>query len=67
MTYIIAEPCLDVKDTACVEVCPVDCIHPMKKEAEAFVAGIELADVFGGERCKRVNGVVGECRKCFGL
>ena len=22
MTYIIAEPCVDVKDTACVEVCP---------------------------------------------
>jgi len=30
MTYIIAEPCIDVKDTACVDVCPVDCIHPTK-------------------------------------
>ncbi len=28
MTYIIAEPCVDTCDTACVEVCPVDCIHP---------------------------------------
>ena len=27
MTYIIAEPCVDVKDKACVEVCPVDCIY----------------------------------------
>ena len=27
MTYVIAEPCVDVKDTACVDVCPVDCIH----------------------------------------
>ena len=27
MTYIIAEPCVDVKDTACVDVCPVDCIY----------------------------------------
>ena len=36
MTYIIAEPCIDVKDTACVDVCPVDCIHPMKDETEAF-------------------------------
>ena len=27
MTYVIAEPCVDVLDTACVEVCPVDCIH----------------------------------------
>jgi ferredoxin len=27
MTYIITEPCIDVKDQSCVEVCPVDCIH----------------------------------------
>ena len=27
MTYVIAEPCIDVKDQACVDVCPVDCIH----------------------------------------
>ena len=34
MTYIIAEPCVDVMDRACVDVCPVDCIHPTKDEAE---------------------------------
>ena len=28
MAYIIAEPCIGTCDTACVEVCPVDCIHP---------------------------------------
>ncbi|MCA1610368.1 MAG: ferredoxin, partial [Acidobacteria bacterium] len=28
--YIIAEPCIGTKDTACVDVCPVDCIHPRK-------------------------------------
>ena len=27
MTYVIAEPCIDVKDRSCVDVCPVDCIH----------------------------------------
>jgi NAD-dependent dihydropyrimidine dehydrogenase PreA subunit len=27
MTYIIAEPCIDIKDLSCVDVCPVDCIH----------------------------------------
>ncbi|MEX1176943.1 MAG: ferredoxin [Nitriliruptor sp.] len=27
MTYVIAEPCMDVKDTACVQECPVDCIY----------------------------------------
>jgi NAD-dependent dihydropyrimidine dehydrogenase PreA subunit len=27
MTYVITEPCIDVMDKSCVEVCPVDCIH----------------------------------------
>lgn len=27
MTYVITTPCIDVQDQACVEVCPVDCIH----------------------------------------
>lgn len=27
MTYIITEPCVDVKDASCVDVCPVDCIY----------------------------------------
>jgi NAD-dependent dihydropyrimidine dehydrogenase PreA subunit len=34
MAYIICEPCVGTKDTACVDVCPVDCIHPRKDEAE---------------------------------
>lgn len=32
MTMVITEPCIGVKDTACVDVCPVDCIHPRKDE-----------------------------------
>lgn len=27
MTYIISLPCIDLKDRACVEECPVDCIY----------------------------------------
>ena len=27
VTYIIAEPCVDVLDRACIEECPVDCIY----------------------------------------
>ena len=27
MAYIIAQPCVDVQDRACVDVCPVDCIY----------------------------------------
>ena len=33
MAYIITEPCIGTKDTACVDACPVDCIHPKKDEA----------------------------------
>jgi NAD-dependent dihydropyrimidine dehydrogenase PreA subunit len=41
MAYVIAEPCIGVKDSACVDVCPVDCIHPRKDEA-AFEAEKQL-------------------------
>ena len=34
MAYVIAEPCIGVKDVACVDACPVDCIHPKKDEAK---------------------------------
>lgn len=27
MTYVIAHPCVDVKDKACIDECPVDCIY----------------------------------------
>lgn len=27
MTYVITEPCIDIKDGDCTEVCPVDCIY----------------------------------------
>ena len=41
MAYSICEPCIGVKDTACVTVCPVDCIHPVPS-APAFVAAEQL-------------------------
>lgn len=28
MTYVITDRCADTKDMSCVEVCPVNCIHP---------------------------------------
>jgi len=27
VTYVIAQPCVDVKDRGCVDECPVDCIY----------------------------------------
>jgi ferredoxin len=32
--FVITDPCIGTKDTACVDVCPVDCIHPRKNDAE---------------------------------
>ena len=34
MAYVIAEPCIGTKDTARVDACPVDCIHPKKDEPD---------------------------------
>jgi ferredoxin len=30
MPHVITGRCVDTKDQSCVEVCPVDCIHPAK-------------------------------------
>jgi len=32
VAMVICQPCIGVKDTACTEVCPVECIHPTKDE-----------------------------------
>jgi ferredoxin len=34
MAYVITDPCIGTKDASCVDVCPVDCIHPKKDEPE---------------------------------
>jgi NAD-dependent dihydropyrimidine dehydrogenase PreA subunit len=44
MTYIITEPCKGVKDAACVEVCPVDCIHSKDDEDMYFIDPEECID-----------------------
>jgi len=31
---VITEPCIGTKDNSCVEVCPVDCIHPTPDEGD---------------------------------
>jgi len=41
MAYVIAEPCIGTKDTACVDACPVDCIHP-KKDEDGFAENDQL-------------------------
>jgi len=58
MAHIIAEPCIGVKDTACVAVCPVDCIHPTKDEAD-FAAVDQL--LIDNETCIDCGLCVDEC------
>jgi ferredoxin len=42
MPYVIAEPCVGVKDKSCVAVCPVDCIH--EGEDQLFIDPSECID-----------------------
>jgi NAD-dependent dihydropyrimidine dehydrogenase PreA subunit len=42
MAYIIAEPCIGVKDRACVDACPVDCIY--EGEDQLFIHPDECID-----------------------
>ena len=44
MTYIIAEPCVGVKDKACVEICPVDCIYDKESWKTLFIHPEECID-----------------------
>jgi NAD-dependent dihydropyrimidine dehydrogenase PreA subunit len=37
VTFVIAEPCVGVKDAACVDVCPVDCIHSTPREPQYYI------------------------------
>jgi len=32
VTYTITDACIGTKDRSCVDVCPVDCIHPTASE-----------------------------------
>ena len=37
MAYVMAEPCIDHMDRACVEVCPVDCITADPANRKLFI------------------------------
>ena len=42
MTYVIAQPCVDVKDKACIDECPVDCIY--EGERSLYIHPSECVD-----------------------
>ena len=58
MAFVIAEPCIGTKDSACVNVCPVDCIHPRKDEND-FEGSIQL--YIDPDTCIDCGACVPEC------
>jgi NAD-dependent dihydropyrimidine dehydrogenase PreA subunit len=45
MAFVIAEPCIDVIDQACVSVCPVACIHgDVGKDRKLYIDPGECID-----------------------
>ena len=58
MAYVITEPCIGVKDTACVAVCPVDCIHPTRDERGFDAAEMLYVD---SDTCVDCGLCVDEC------
>ncbi|MBI3298345.1 MAG: ferredoxin family protein [Elusimicrobia bacterium] len=37
MAFVITSKCLDERYAACVDVCPVDCIHPIEHENKPYM------------------------------
>lgn len=44
MTYVITELCIDEKDAACVDVCPVDCIHAREEDEQYYIDPVRCID-----------------------
>src|SRR5919204_6065653 len=44
MAYVITEPCINVKDASCVDVCPVDCIYTTDADNMYFIHPDECID-----------------------
>ena len=44
MPFIVTEPCVGVKDTACVDACPVDCIYGAPTEPMLYIHPEECID-----------------------
>jgi ferredoxin len=58
MAFLITKPCIGVKDTACVAVCPMDCIHPTKSETDFAAAEMLSIDP---QICIDCKLCLGEC------
>ena len=60
MTYIITEPCVGVKDAACVDVCPVDCIYTRDEDDMFYINPDECIDCAACEPVCPVTAIFAE-------
>ena len=60
MAYVIAEPCVTVKDAACVDVCPVDCIYTTEADNQYYINPEECIDCAACEPVCPVNAIFPE-------
>ena len=44
MTFVIVETCIGTKDTSCVDVCPVDCIHGGDDDPQLYINPTDCID-----------------------
>jgi ferredoxin len=58
MPYVITEACINVKDRACVDVCPVDCIY--EGDQQLFIHPDECIDCGACEPECPVNAIFPE-------
>ena len=58
MAYVITESCIGCKHGTCVDVCPVDCIHPAPDEAGFAQASMLYID---GRECIDCDACAGAC------
>ncbi|HEX7128368.1 MAG TPA: ferredoxin family protein [Thermodesulfobacteriota bacterium] len=57
MTFVIAQPCVGVKDAACLDVCPVDCIHSTPRDPQYYIDPAACIDCGACELICPVNAI----------
>lgn len=60
MAYVITEPCIDVKDASCVDVCPVDCIRTTDDAPQYYIDPEECIDCSACEPVCPVSAIYAE-------
>ncbi len=60
MTYVITSPCIGVMDTACVDVCPVDCIYHDEEDQMLYINPDECIDCAACEPVCPVTAIFAE-------